>query len=231
MNGFFEYPMSEHTLYYYEECRAKLLLEHYFNNNYQDLIISDRPDLITNDKSVGVEVTSAIDKKTRESISLYSKLAYVDDDKKQKLLKRIEDNGMMVKDGVLFYGGYSFSYNNENIAEVTLNQYQDIFDAFVKKLAHINDGQYEKCLYYDLFIEYEAPISIDFLEQILKVFVEYNKDKVTRFRYAYITLTNSLVKFDLCSKALNTIDTNNSDVYLLNMKARKIAEGSIKCQN
>ena len=63
--------MPRHTKLDYDECYAKIILEMFFPAKYQDLQISDRPDLRTKDGNIGIEVTSAIPQEEQEALAPY----------------------------------------------------------------------------------------------------------------------------------------------------------------
>ena len=44
---------QSHTKLRYDECFAKIVLERFFPNAYNDLLLSDRPDLRDNKKASG----------------------------------------------------------------------------------------------------------------------------------------------------------------------------------
>ena len=53
-------PLPSHTKLDYDECYAKIVLEKFFPDQYENLQISDKPDLRDISNNIGIEVTSAI---------------------------------------------------------------------------------------------------------------------------------------------------------------------------
>ena len=87
-------PLPAHTKYKYEECFAKIILEHLFPQRYIDLKIEDRPDLQDLEHQIGVEVTSAVPPADREASSLWTSTVYMDDG----LLQRYDLNDLLAID-------------------------------------------------------------------------------------------------------------------------------------
>lgn len=86
-------PLPDHTKLDYDECYAKLVLERHFPNRYSSLKIIDKPDLIDEEKCIGVEVTSAIPIKRREAIKLWYKMPYYSANEQKRAKERMKQLG------------------------------------------------------------------------------------------------------------------------------------------
>lgn len=94
-------PLPKHTKLDYYECYAKIVLEELYPEQFVNLRIKDKPDLQSQDNYCGVEVTIAIDRNELQSEKLYSDITYNRVRDKVKALKRIEECGYKVENGIL----------------------------------------------------------------------------------------------------------------------------------
>lgn len=69
-------PLPSNTKYNWSEYFAKLMLERVINSELNNLAIVDKPDLQNENISVGIEVTTAVDKKDMELERLYTEMEY-----------------------------------------------------------------------------------------------------------------------------------------------------------
>lgn len=129
---------SNHTSLDYYECYAKIVLEELYPEEFQNLLILDKPDLQSIDGLVGIEVTNAIDKNKMEAEKLYSEISCNSAKNPQKALKRIEKCGYKLEYGIL-------SYSKKGILDYKLseNSFCSIIKSFDKKLTKLNGGQYK----------------------------------------------------------------------------------------
>lgn len=68
-------PLPSHTGLDYYECFAKIILENTFPKQFGDLKVKDKPDLQSEDKSTGIEVTIAEERDSIEAERLYLQLS------------------------------------------------------------------------------------------------------------------------------------------------------------
>ena len=95
-------PLPDRTKIDIWECYARHVLQFIDSNKYGNLTYSDKPDLIDRTRSLGIEVTDAQSRKSREAESLYSRLAYIDNQSwKQRQIERIEQCGAHYEGGIL----------------------------------------------------------------------------------------------------------------------------------
>ncbi len=120
-------PLPKHTRLKYEECYAKVILEDLFPDEYKELRIEDKPDLINEATSVGIEVTSAISENHREAINLWAGMPYASPEKQEQNKERMQ------KLGVEYQGGIQ-GWPSEECP------FEEIINAFDKKIEKLNSG-------------------------------------------------------------------------------------------
>ena len=86
-------PLPSHTKLKYDECHAKILLEKFFPEVYNDLQISDRPDLRDVVNSVGVEVTSAIPQGEQEALAIACTIPYLSKKERERKITYLKAKG------------------------------------------------------------------------------------------------------------------------------------------
>ena len=74
-------PLPSHTKLDYDECYAKIVLEKFFPDQYENLQISDKPDLRDISNNIGIEVTSAIPQSEQEAMALACEIPYLEKEK------------------------------------------------------------------------------------------------------------------------------------------------------
>ena len=144
-------PLPAHTKYKYEECFAKIILEHLFPQRYIDLKIEDRPDLQDLEHQIGVEVTSAVPPEDREASSLWTSTVYMDDGpQKKRNIDRLAQLGVHYTGGVQVWP--SKSYQTDSLEN---SPYWALIQSFSDKIQKLNQGHYAKLNQYDLFVHSE----------------------------------------------------------------------------
>ncbi|WP_417019757.1 hypothetical protein [Anaerobutyricum hallii] len=83
-------PLPPHTRLSYDECYAKLILEKIFPNRYENLQLSDKPDLRDLKHNIGIEVTSVIPKEEQEALNLAAMMPYVNEQSQERRRKRLK---------------------------------------------------------------------------------------------------------------------------------------------
>lgn len=144
-------PLPDHTKLDYDECCAKLILEELFPERYNQLVLSDKPDLQGN--VVGIEVTNANDPKTLEALSNWIKANCTTDTvKKNQYIER------MAQLGVTYTGGIQ-SWPGE------LQTFQWTEDAVKRKIEKLKSGIYEYFPRYELFVFTDTWFYEDIVDQ------------------------------------------------------------------
>ena len=107
---------------------------------YQDLQISDHPDLRTKDGNIGIEVTSAIPQEEQEGLALACEISYIDKENQEKRIAYLKKKGYE-------YTKYVMSHPSRSYGWIGLN-YPDIEKTFCRDFIHaveekINSGNYD----------------------------------------------------------------------------------------
>ena len=86
-------PLPSHTKLDYDECYAKIVLEKFFPDQYENLQISDKPDLRDISNNIGIEVTSAIPQSEQEAMALACEIPYLEKEKQDKRIAYLKKKG------------------------------------------------------------------------------------------------------------------------------------------
>ena len=86
-------PLPSHTKIDYTECYVKLVLEKFFPGRYENLQISDCPDLKDTIRNVGIEVTTSTAAKDREAIHLAGQIPFMKCQSQRKVINYLNKNG------------------------------------------------------------------------------------------------------------------------------------------
>lgn len=109
-------PLPSHTKFDYYECYAKIVLVNTFPKQFGDLKVKDKPDLQSEDKSIGIEVTIAEERDSIEAERLYLQLSDTESSKRQRKIERIEQCGAKYEHGMLLTSGIdNFDLVNEAV--------------------------------------------------------------------------------------------------------------------
>ena len=122
-------PLPSNTKYKWLECFAKLMLERIIFNELNHLNIVDKPDLQNKTMNVGVEVTTAVDKKDLEMERLYTELEYGLIRDVEGASRKINKLGGKIINGILIHPGRTRTFQN-------------IYKSFAGKVVLLNSGNY-----------------------------------------------------------------------------------------
>lgn len=183
---------SNHSTLDYYECYAKIVLEELYPEEFQNLLIIDKPDLQSIDGSVGIEVTNAIDKNVMEAEKLYSEISCNSAKKPQKALKRIEECGHKLEDGVLFY-------SKKGILDYSLseNSFCSIIKSFDNKLTKLNGGQYKPFKNNHLFIFSYIFCNDKMIKDAVSEMRKKQANMELKFYKVYLLIPGRCYSFDL----------------------------------
>ena len=181
-----------HFQYRDSEYFAKFLLEYFDSDRYSGLLVNDKPDLWCLKNDIGIEVVDAIDKKYKESESLWFKIPYVEKERQTKFKNVMFKNGYEYQGEVQCWGC--------NIYDKGANSkpYDIVYTALKDKLHTLNKGQYKRFLNYELFINSNIHIQKewckDFLENCKIINSEFNIKFTRIIVYSQIYLV--VIDFD-----------------------------------
>lgn len=189
--------------YRYEECYAKILLENLFYDQYQNLVILDKPDLQDINKKVGIEVTDCTPRKKQELIANWQKAYFGDAEKKKKYIERMKQLGIEYTGGVQFWGSETYA-NDINCSPI-----KEFLNAVEKKVKKINAGKYALCGKYDLFVLSEIFIPTEQKAEVLNQLAQINNDSIAYENIYLSTNENTLIRFNMKLMQIDEKDFEN----------------------
>lgn len=200
--------MSKGTTY--DEIYAKLVLEYFMPNCFNDLKRKDKPDL--QGRNIGIEVTTAIPRQNLEMDNLYSKL-YAGQVKEEKaVLNRIKKNGGQLKKGILSHPGMNDNFKN-------------ILSAHKNKLDKLNSGNYTIFENQCLFITDWILASEEMLNQALNDFIIQQQKYKLKFDLIIVCVPSYLYVFNLLQDEFRSIKyTSDIQYKLANDAMRQVKE-------
>lgn len=205
-------PLPSHTIYKWEECFAKIMLEYVFPNDFYDLVISDKPDLQSEKLNIGVEITSAVMKDDFELDRLYSDLEYGLTRNKERVNEKINLLGGSVSEGILMH-------------PIRYRDLSQIEKCICNKMEKLNNSQYKKFASNYLFITDQNLILENECSDLLNNYINIQKNCQVKFQKIFIYLYGGkLYEFDLIRKKFNIYDFSRNEPYEIGMNARKMVE-------
>ena len=214
-------PLPAHTKDTYEECFAKMILEHLFPQRYIDLKIEDRPDLQDLKHQIGVEVTSAVPPEDREASSLWTSTVYMDNGpQKMRNIDRLAQLGVHYTGGVQVWP--SKSYQTDSLEN---SPYWALIQSFSDKIQKLNQGHYAKLNQYDLFVHSELFIwpgeETLQLSRLLQEMISRN-NRSKHFTFVYLLGIEKLSIWNLKSGVYKMTEVNSDDYLQFGLAAREL---------
>ena len=215
-------PLPRHTKLDYNECYAKIILEKFFPVEYQDLQISDRPDLRTKDGKIGIEVTSSIPQEQQEALALACEIPYIDKENQKKRIVYLKKNGYE-------YTKYGMSHPSRGYGWVGLN-YPDIEKTFCgdlirvveRKIEKLNSGNYAPLPEYALFVQSELYIEEWMQQKLIDKLCQLSTQQYT-YKLIYLLDLNGLFVFDTLAQKYSMKETGEK-LWGLGMVAHDLVE-------
>lgn len=204
-------PLPKHTKLDYYECYAKIALSQLLSQDYENLIIKDKPDLQFPDESSGIEVTQAIDPDQQTAERLYTDIQYGRVRKKEGAINKIQKCGCKYENGILF-------------GKTGTDSFDLILSAVKTKLEKINQGVYAYLCHYDLFVFSDIYADNIMLKGALQSMLALSSGYKVIFETIIILVPGSLYIFDLFSKQTKVIDYPNELQYEIACQAREMVE-------
>ena len=203
-------PLPRHTKLDYDECYAKIVLEKFFPAKYQNLQISDRPDLRTKDGNIGIEVTSAIPQEEQEALALACEIPYIDKEK-QKYTKY----GMS-------HPSRSYGWIGFNYPDIEKTFCRDFIHAIEEKIKKLNSGNYDLLPEYDLFVQSELYIEEWMRQKLIDKLCQLSKQRYN-YKFIYLLALNGLFVFDVSTQKYSMKETGEK-LWGLGTAARDMVE-------
>ena len=203
-------PLPRHTKLDYDECYAKIVLEKFFPAKYQNLQISDRPDLRTKDGNIGIEVTSAIPQEEQEALALACEIPYIDKEK-QKYTKY----GMS-------HPSRSYGWIGFNYPDIEKTFCRDFIHAIEEKIKKLNSGNYDLLPEYDLFVQSELYIEEWMRQKLIDKLCQLSTQRYN-YKFIYLLALNGLFVFDVSTQKYSMKETGEK-LWGLGTAARDMVE-------
>lgn len=212
-------PLPDHTKLRYEECVAKLFLEHFFEERYGVLDIQDKPDLYSAKNDIGIEVTEAADHKKKEAEKMWFTLSYLDDvHEKEKHIKQMEKLGFpFCSEGIQTWPGQFYDDG------VNSKPYEILFSSLKRKLEKLKSGQYQKCNRYEIFIEGEMMPCREWINQLTLKIIDISDEAGVKPSRVYLLTQAVLQLFDFENQKTAWMDVRKEYCELV-CRARELVE-------
>ena len=211
-------PLPKHTKLRYEECYAKVFLEHFYPNDFKNLIIKDKPDLRTIDNKVGIEVVDAVDKKYKEAYELWSDSRNCSNDKLIKNIERMKQLGFdFFNRHYQVWPAYSYDKGIES------NVFNPLFIAIIDKFEKLNKKIYETMDKYYLCIYSEFWIRDNWISDLYLKLSYIRKNYELKYGIIYVLTQDKIIKLDYIDNCFEKYSIVSVQ-YDLSWKARHLVE-------
>lgn len=215
-------PLPSHTKLDYDECYAKIVLEKFFPDRYENLQISDKPDLRDISNSIGIEVTSAIPQIEQEAMSLACEITYLEKKQQDKRIAYLEKIGYNYTQYGMTGPGMGYRWTGSDNPDIKSTWCKYFLSAVEAKIKKLNKGGYAQMLRYDLFVNSELHIDDWMKDELLKALITYSQHP-RAYSFVYLLALNGLFAFDLNKQKVLLVETGEK-LYELGMLARKMVE-------
>lgn len=205
---YYDKPLPDRTKIDIWECYARHVLQFIDSNKYGNLTYSDKPDLIDRTRSLGIEVTDSQSRESREAESLYSRLAFIDDQSwRKRQIERIEQCGAHYESGILFgpRGADSFEL---------------VYEALNKKLKRLNSNYYELYRRNELFVKSTILADEEMLREALSKMEKQSRDHPRRFASVTVSVPGHNYVFDFDSSTYISLEFGSSEQFRIADSAR-----------
>ena len=205
-------PLPSNTIYDWNECFAKLILESKVPNLFKKLEIKDKPDLQDKIANVGVEVTTAISENKLKLDRLYTDLEYNLARNVDKVKAKINELGGKLSNGILFH-------------PVQYRNLETIDNALKDKLNKINGGGYKIFNKNYVFITDTTHILENELDELLFKYEKIQKEYVINYDKIFLYLYGGkLFEFDMTKHKVYTYIFSSNETFKISNDARKMVE-------
>ena len=201
-------PLPSHTGLDYYECFAKIILENTFPKQFGDLKVKDKPDLQSEDKSTGIEVTIAEERDSIEAERLYLQLSDTEPYKRQRKIERIEQCGAKYEHGMLLTSG--------------IDNFDLVNEAVKRKVEKLQSAGYASLKEYHLFVFSSIYADNSMLQDEIAYLQNVQVGKY--FKKMYVSVPEELYCFNFEKTTYErfAIDSNVQSQYAI--QARQMVE-------
>lgn len=221
-------PLPDHTKVDYYECLAKLILEKFFPYEFENLEISDKPDLQDDKKGIGIEVTKARDKSQEENENLYAKIESGEIRNRDKAIAKINNS---YKPYAMYVDRQEIRepdrYNNGILVGIPDNDdFERIFKSFSEKIKKLNDDGYKKYMENYLFVYSDIFANQQMLNQAISKMNNIKSKYKIRFQKVFVCVPQYIYILNLESKKGESMDIKKFQIGL----AERAREMVIQCE-
>lgn len=215
-------PLPSHTKIDYTECYVKLVLEKFFPGRYENLQISDCPDLKDAIKNVGIEVTTSTAAKDQEAIHLAGQIPFMKCQSQRKVINYLNKNGYKYTKFGLEHPLRSYSWIGLDPPPIDNTFCAEFIEAVKIKLNKLNGKNYEKLDRYDLFViallYIEDWMPAKLLDKLLSM-----SNQAKKYSFIYLLALNGLYVFDIENQKWSLTEIGNK-LWGIGDLARSIVE-------
>lgn len=213
--------LPEHTKLKYEECYAKIILEHCFSQKYNNLLIEDKPDLYDKKNDIGIEVTMAIAPDLQEARNLWSKMHHKNSDQQKKAKERMHQLNYDYQGGIQNWG------TTEYEQDIDPQMFKEIYEAIRTKLEKLNQKNlYKDCRNYALFIQSELNIEKDWLDTITQEIQNISHEYTKIYSTIYFVAKNDIFEIDVThNKCTNMISFDDCQGEISRLACNMVKDG------
>ena len=215
-------PLPRHTKLDYDECYAKIVLEKFFPAKYQNLQISDRPDLRTKDGNIGIEVTSAIPQEEQEALALASEIPYIDKEKQKERIDYLKKIGYKYTKYGMLHPPRSYAWTGLGNPDIEITFCRDFIHAVEEKIKKLNSGNYDLLPEYDLFVQSELYIEEWMRQKLIDKLCQLSTQRYN-YKFIYLLALNGLFVFDISTQKYSMKETGEK-LWGLGTAARDMVE-------
>ena len=191
MNNNHDYDKISSELY------AKYILEALYPSRYRELIRTDRPDLISEDRSIGIEVTRVLWDKEMKSVAFFN--TYLKDRQIDNIDSQIIESFVSYGNEVLTGARIKSEWTNKIIGfspSIDGTNYSGFKKLLIKKHERISSKKYIECDQYDLFITW-GDLFEDEVDEALNIIKEINDQYTEGYTFVVLDTANYLYKYDI----------------------------------
>ncbi|MEI3377281.1 MAG: hypothetical protein V8R08_05555 [Coriobacteriales bacterium] len=200
--------LPSHTKIDIWESYAKNVLKFIDERIYGGLIIADKPDLQDDMRSLGVEVVQALSNDQQQAEALFGQYAEETDEAiKEELRKKVENNGAVIQNGIMFgpNGVDSFDLVQQSI---------------VKKFCKLNSGEYQIFDHNHLFVRATIYANNEMLVDELLAITNASEQYAVQFENIIVSVPSFNYIFDLNEGAVRCLPFSSGDQCVVAEKAR-----------
>lgn len=196
--------------------------EKFFPEVYNDLQISDRPDLRDVVNSVGVEVTSAIPQGEQEALAIACTIPYLSKKERERKITYLKAKGYDYGKYVMSHPPRGYAWTGSDYPDIEITFCKDFLSAVKAKIKKLNSGKYAPLSRYDLLVLSEIDIEDWMPEKLLEKLISYKTEELN-YSYIYLLALNGLFRFDIISREWCVRGTQ-ADMFGLSWMARQMVE-------